>query len=59
VEKENLEKQLVQLNESNMRQQTVNYSLTHKHRFFTQKAKASAARVKILQQKTDFLTETL
>ena len=54
-----MEKQLVDLNETNMREQSKNYKLQNRYKFFSQKSKMSIQRVTMLQEKIKFLTENM
>ena len=51
VEKEALEKKLVELNEINMLEQTKNYRLSNKHKFLSENSRLSFNKVTMLQEK--------
>lgn len=59
VDKEKLEKQLIELNEKNMAAQNVNYRLSFQYRFFSQKHKKQTDRVYQLNDKISFLNENI
>ena len=58
-EKQALEKKLSQLSEKNLKEQSLNYQLSYKHKFFTQKSAQSEKRISMLQDKLKYMTTTL
>jgi hypothetical protein len=50
---------LSQLSEKNLKEQSVNYQLSYRHKFFTQKSAQSEKRISMLQDKLKYMTSTL
>jgi chromosome segregation ATPase len=58
-EKQDLEKKLSQLSEKNLKEQSINYQLSYKHKYFTQKSAQAEKRIAMLQDKLKYMTTTL
>lgn len=58
-DKQSLEKKLSQLSEKNLKEQSVNYQLSYRHKYFTQKSSQSEKRIAMLQDKLKYMTSTL
>ena len=59
MDKEALEKQLVELNEDNLGAQVSNYKLGYRVKYFSQKADMSKQRIDLLNDKLQFLTSNM
>ena len=58
-DKQSLEKKLSQLTEKNLKEQSINYQLSYRHKYFTQKSSQSEKRITVLQDKLKYMTNTL
>jgi hypothetical protein len=58
-DKQSLEKKLSQLSEKNLKEQSINYQLSYRHKYFTQKSTQSEKRIAVLQDKLKYMTTTL
>lgn len=56
-EKEALEKTLVELNEQNMSEHSLNYQLNHKFKYLSQRNAKQEKRIQMLQDKLKFLND--
>lgn len=54
-----LEKKLAQLSEKNLKEQSVNYQLSYRHKYFSQKSAQSEKKITMLQDKLKYMTSTL
>jgi len=59
LKKEGLEKQLSDLSELHLKEQTTNYNLSHQHKFLKQKSEQTESRINMLQEKIQFMTDSL
>jgi hypothetical protein len=59
LKKEGLEKQLSDLSELHLKEQTSNYNLSHQHKFLKQKSEQTESRINMLQEKIQFMTDSL
>ena len=58
-DKMTLEKKLSLLSEKNLKEQSVNYQLSYRHKYFSQKSSQSEKRIAMLQDKLKYMTTTL
>jgi len=58
-EKEALEKTLVELNEKNMSEQSLNYKFKHRSSYLVKRSNKQESRIKMLQEKIKFLTDNI
>ena len=54
-----MEKELASLTEQNLKEQTINYQLSYRHKFLTQKSSHAEKRLHMLTEKIQFMTSTL
>ena len=59
MEKESLEKTLVELNESNLKAQSSNYRLSTQQKLLSSRADKQGKRLSLLNDKVSFLTDTM
>lgn len=57
--REALEKELADLTEKNLKEQTTNYQLQYRHKYLTQKSQHAEKRLHMLTEKIQFMTSTL
>jgi hypothetical protein len=58
-EKEALEKTLVELNERNMSEQSLNYKLNHRYNFLFKRSEKQKTRITMLQDRIKFITDNI
>lgn len=57
--RETLEKELADLTEKNLKEQTTNYQLQYRHKYLTQKSQHAEKRLHMLTEKITYMTSSL